>query len=602
MESITVCICTRRRPTDLARVLASLAESTVPIDQIVVSDDGDDASTRCVCDGAPVPVEYVLGPQRGLGPNRRRALREARGDYVLFLDDDCILSSTFLELATRHMKTAEAVHGQGSVIISGSEIRRGHVVVAHEQSFLGFQGRPYAPGETVRTIVMNAALFPAHLFDSIEFDPQLRYGLDEVDVATRAVAAGFRIVNVPEAQNDHRPSPMGREDYDEAVEAARLYITAKRYAVVEKRRARALAFAVSAPVHLFLSRIKRHGLRRGSGTALRIFLDAVDKLAHAGTVPIDTIDLPAPVGSADCVVDVVVPTRNRPVKLERCLRALAEARGTIPFRVYAVDSSTTPELRQAVDEVCARFPFVTMHRHNRAGLAAARNECTRAGLAPLVVSVDDDVYVAPTAIDKLVARYARGTGWRIVAGSVFWSGVGSTAVRMRRIGYGVADTDERQADFYVTALILYPRDLARQCPFNEHIRSSDDRFIGALWRSKGVGLLWEPGAKAQHDDEHNTGLQTASQHDSHIYTNLFDAIIVRRRLSWALSFEFLGFAAGAKLHCRTPRSALEYSGAWFKGNIRFLRDSRRLTRLARTPLDGNPPEVEAAETRITALT
>jgi glycosyltransferase involved in cell wall biosynthesis len=292
-----------------------------------------------------------------------------------------------------------------------------------------------------------------------------------------------------------------------------------------------------------------------------------------------------------CAVDVVVPTRNRPGKLARCLNSLAGARDTYPFRVYAVDSSTTSELRTAVDEVCARFPFVSVHRHNRHGLAAARNECTLAGTAPLIVSVDDDVYVAPAAITRLVERYAGGQGWRIVAGSVFWGEDGSGPVRMRRIGYGIADPDETQADFYVTALILYPRAMARQCQFNEHIASSDDRFIGALWRSKEVHLLWEATAQGKHDDEHNTRLQTAKHHDSHIYVNLFDALFVRRSVSWTLSFEFIGFAAGAKLHSRRPGSAIQYCSAWLKGNLLFMRDWRRLKQVADAQLVGEPPEV-----------
>jgi glycosyltransferase involved in cell wall biosynthesis len=294
--------------------------------------------------------------------------------------------------------------------------------------------------------------------------------------------------------------------------------------------------------------------------------------------------------ASDCIVDVVVPTRNRPTKLERCLTALADARKQIPFRVFVVDSSTTATMRDAVDEVCSRYSFAFMHRHDRAGLAAARNECATAGTAPLLISIDDDVYVYPNAVEKLLERYhASGSRWRVVAGRVFWGEAGSSAVRMRRIGYGVADLDEARADFCVTALILYPRALARQCPFNEHIASSDDRFIGALWRSKQVRLLWEPAAQARHDDEHNTGLQATSHQASHIYANMFDAVFVRRSLGWALSFELLGFVAGAKQHMRTPQSAARYCRAWLSGNARFVRDLRWLRQLAGTPLTGSPP-------------
>jgi hypothetical protein len=180
------------------------------------------------------------------------------------------------------MREAEEKHGAGRVIVSGSELQNGKIVVAHEQTFLGFQGRPYKPGEPLRTIVINATLFPASLFTSIRFDPQLSYGLDEVDVATRAVAFGYVIVNGPDAQNDHRPSPAGRDEYNDAADASRLYITSRRYAVVERRYARGAAFAITAPVHLLLSRVKRQGLRQGSRAAMRVLRDVAGKLRRVG--------------------------------------------------------------------------------------------------------------------------------------------------------------------------------------------------------------------------------------------------------------------------------------------------------------------------------
>ncbi len=292
---------------------------------------------------------------------------------------------------------------------------------------------------------------------------------------------------------------------------------------------------------------------------------------------------------AESLIDVVIPTRNRPEKLKRCLVALGSARDTYRPPVYVVDSSTSDENRKAVDKVCGEFAFVRLHRHSRDGLAAARNECTRAGAAPLVVSVDDDVYVTKSAIDRLVSRYCQGNGWRIVAGSVAWGEEWSGPVVTRPIGYGTAG-DEKNADFYVTALILYPRDLARQFPFNESIPSSDDRFAGALWRSKGVQLMWEPDARAHHDDEHNVGLTTPYHQRAHIYVNLFDGLFVRRSLRWALSVEVLGFLAGARLYMKSRSTAFPYLRAWAAGHKALLKDWRLLRAATSRPLVGTPPE------------
>lgn len=292
----------------------------------------------------------------------------------------------------------------------------------------------------------------------------------------------------------------------------------------------------------------------------------------------------------NCPLDVVIPTRDRPRKLARCLMALAAARAKVPFRVYVCDSSTSPALRQETAEACGRFDFVELHCHQRAGLPAARNELTRVGRSPLLVSVDDDVYVQPEAVERLLACYRTGTGWRVVAGSVAWGPRWSGPVVMRPIGYGRLGDANGPVDFLLTALLLYPRELAKQFPFNERIRSSDDRFVGALWRAKGVALLFEPSARANHDDEHTTGLFTADHQDSHIYTNLFDALLVRRKLRWALAFDFLGFLAGAKTYFRSLGTARAYIRAWALGHAKLVRDWRALRREIALPLIGHPPE------------
>lgn len=262
-HTVCICICTRGRPRELARTLASLAQSTHPIARVVVSDDAQDDEARIVCARAALPIEYVRGPGRGLGPNRNHALQSAHEDFVLFLDDDCLLDATFLERALACAERAEAELGRGRVAVSGGELNQGRLVLAGAQTFLGFQAQPYADGEPLTSIVINATLLPLALFDRLRFDSQLVYGYDEVDLASRAVRAGFAIVPCPEAVNDHRPSPRGREGYSAVLNASRLYVTFKRYAFTERRLGRAAAYALVAPVHVLAAGVKHDGLAGG---------------------------------------------------------------------------------------------------------------------------------------------------------------------------------------------------------------------------------------------------------------------------------------------------------------------------------------------------
>ena len=100
-------------------------------------------------------------------------------------------------------------------------------------------------------------------------------------------------------------------------------------------------------------------------------------------------------------LSVVIPTRNRPRKLRRCLEALSAARKQIDFDVYVCDSSTSKEERTGVRAACADFDRVHFRPHNGPNLGAARNFCTEVATGDLIVSVDDDVYVKPDAVAVL---------------------------------------------------------------------------------------------------------------------------------------------------------------------------------------------------------
>lgn len=259
----SVCICTRDRPEELDRALASVIASRPAAHQIVVADDSGGEESEHLVRAQEAEIIYVRGPRTGLGANRNAAIEAADGDFLLFLDDDAVLGESFL--ATMEAKLGAVPSSQRrQTILAGTELNRGRTVVPNEQDLLGFQSRPYRRGEALRTVVINAALFPRELFDQVRFDPRLKYGLDEVDLTTQAVACGYRIVPCFEASNSHFPSALGREGYSEAATAARLYVTLKRRRYTEGSRLRGWTGFGLAAVHAYLAACRRYGLRAGT--------------------------------------------------------------------------------------------------------------------------------------------------------------------------------------------------------------------------------------------------------------------------------------------------------------------------------------------------
>jgi glycosyltransferase involved in cell wall biosynthesis len=85
--SISVVLCTRGRPTHLARCLASLDALDDGCHEVIVIDNHDVPTVPVA--GGPPKARVVHEPRRGLDVARNRGLAEARSDVVAYIDDDC---------------------------------------------------------------------------------------------------------------------------------------------------------------------------------------------------------------------------------------------------------------------------------------------------------------------------------------------------------------------------------------------------------------------------------------------------------------------------------------------------------------------------------
>lgn len=86
---LSIAICTYRRSAELSETLAALARCAPPADletEVVIVANDDDRETREVVEAAG--VRLVHEPAVGLSHARNTAIAAARGDAILFLDDD----------------------------------------------------------------------------------------------------------------------------------------------------------------------------------------------------------------------------------------------------------------------------------------------------------------------------------------------------------------------------------------------------------------------------------------------------------------------------------------------------------------------------------
>ena len=93
---VTVVICTRDRPDELERCLASFSTQTRRPDQILVVDNASkDERTMQVARRAG--VDYVREDRPGLDVARNTGAKAAKGDVVVYTDDDVVITPNWLE-------------------------------------------------------------------------------------------------------------------------------------------------------------------------------------------------------------------------------------------------------------------------------------------------------------------------------------------------------------------------------------------------------------------------------------------------------------------------------------------------------------------------
>jgi glycosyltransferase involved in cell wall biosynthesis len=107
---ISVVVTTYNWPEALDRVLDSLAGQTWPAFEVVVADDGSGSATRDLVEAwrkrFPVPLRHAWQPNDGFRAARARNLGAAcaTGDYLVFIDGDCLCLPGFVEA---HARAAE---------------------------------------------------------------------------------------------------------------------------------------------------------------------------------------------------------------------------------------------------------------------------------------------------------------------------------------------------------------------------------------------------------------------------------------------------------------------------------------------------------------
>ena len=207
---VSVVLPTYNRLPQLQKVLEGLASQTYPPDafEVIVVSDGATDGTNDYLRTLHTPYHYkpILQQNQGVAAARNIGIREAVGEFVLFIDDDVVPE---VDLIQEHMRLHCANKDDNGVVIGPMLIPKDYELapwVAWEQDMLYKQYEDMRLGHwqpTARQFYTgNTSLARKHLIEVGGFDPQFRRA-EDVELAYRLTALGVQFIFAPQAVGYH---------------------------------------------------------------------------------------------------------------------------------------------------------------------------------------------------------------------------------------------------------------------------------------------------------------------------------------------------------------------------------------------------------------
>jgi glycosyltransferase involved in cell wall biosynthesis len=201
----------------------------------------------------------------------------------------------------------------------------------------------------------------------------------------------------------------------------------------------------------------------------------------------------------EALISVVVPTRDRPDALRRCLDALSAQTVLDRLEVVVVDDGS-----HAADEVAAAsagHAHVRLIRRAGGGPAAARNAGARAARGAFLCFTDDDCVPRPDWADRLVDTLRKGAD--AAAGTTSLSRAGALAEALDLVAHALDVPQQAGSDlaFAASNNIACTRTAFEATPFDESYSGAagEDRDWCARLTAGGFALRSAPDACVVHD-------------------------------------------------------------------------------------------------------
>lgn len=116
--SISLCICTKDRPTMLASLLNSVIRQARMPEEVVIIDNSPSEETFFAVQRfvGELPIKYVRDLRPSIPTLRNRAIYESSGQIISFTDDDCVLDPQYIAHLERTFLRSRRIGAVGGVM------------------------------------------------------------------------------------------------------------------------------------------------------------------------------------------------------------------------------------------------------------------------------------------------------------------------------------------------------------------------------------------------------------------------------------------------------------------------------------------------------
>jgi len=214
---VSLVVCTRDRAATLLGLFESVRDvQPASGDELVVVDngssDGTAAAIAAFAPDAPLHTRIVSEPAAGLARARNRGVATARGEVIVFTDDDCRVPPAFLDIAARALALPGGLDYCGGRVLPADPADGEYGFVLDDMSHV------IPPGAFLRAGRIQGACmaFRREVLERVgpfdeAFGAGTRWRCEDVDYLQRASLAGFTGGHVPELSVRHhhgrRPGP-----------------------------------------------------------------------------------------------------------------------------------------------------------------------------------------------------------------------------------------------------------------------------------------------------------------------------------------------------------------------------------------------------------